>query len=108
MLSLTKGQLAGSVIMLVSCLVFIAIYVYVYIRSLMDERAGFNNSFPRGTHQRPTVVLPEQSWTSQPADATIYPRESINMDTNIIHSHDYSQTIVCPTCDTKMTISDQL
>ncbi|CAM2727372.1 unnamed protein product [Rotaria socialis] len=36
-LGITKGQLAGSVIMLVSSLLFIAIYIYVYIRAVLDD-----------------------------------------------------------------------
>ncbi|CAF2069460.1 unnamed protein product [Rotaria magnacalcarata] len=34
---ITKGQLAGSIIMLVSSLLFIAIYIYVYIRAVLDD-----------------------------------------------------------------------
>ncbi|CAF4667928.1 unnamed protein product, partial [Rotaria magnacalcarata] len=34
---ITKGQLAGSIIMLASSLLFIAIYIYVYIRAVLDD-----------------------------------------------------------------------
>src|SRR5690349_18355345 len=47
-ISLAKGQLAGSVIILVSSLVFIGIYIYVYIRALLDIGNTNNNNLPIG------------------------------------------------------------
>lgn len=45
---LTKGQLAGSVIVFVSYLMFVGIYIYIhtYIRALKDGGTNFGNIFP--------------------------------------------------------------
>ncbi|CAF2094731.1 unnamed protein product [Rotaria magnacalcarata] len=49
-LGITKGQLAASVIMLVSSLLFIAIYIYVYIRAVLDKERRPNDA-PRWVGQ---------------------------------------------------------
>jgi hypothetical protein len=53
--SLAKGELAASVIMLVSSLVFVGIYVYVYIRALHDDRNMPNNGMPFNPHPPPRM-----------------------------------------------------
>lgn len=68
MLSLAKAQLAGSVIMLVSSLVFIGIYIYVYIRSIYDNRGDFTESPPKiGLSNQPRPPSSYQPSTSYPA-----------------------------------------
>jgi hypothetical protein len=61
--SITKGQLAGSVIILVSSLLYVAIYIYVYIRALNDDR-NVQNTFVAGgqrvPNQHPSYVVPQQ------------------------------------------------
>jgi hypothetical protein len=49
--SLTKGQLAGAVLILVTSLAFVGIYIYVYIRALRDKGRISSNIFPlHGAH----------------------------------------------------------
>src|SRR5690349_9409390 len=40
LLAVTKGQLAGSVVILVSSLTFVGIYIYVYIKAIIDDNRG--------------------------------------------------------------------
>jgi len=89
MLSLAKGQLAGAVIILVSSLVFVGIYVYVYIRALMDGRRGFNDTLPTGTQQ--TVVVQQPKY----------------MNPNPPRFDDHSRTIVCHRCGAIVEASDR-
>jgi hypothetical protein len=53
--NLAKGELAASVIMLVSALVFVAIFIYVYIRALRHDRNMPNNYNPSGNYPTPIV-----------------------------------------------------
>jgi hypothetical protein len=55
-LSLAKGQLAASVIILVSSLVFVGIYIYVYIKALRDARNMPNNGIYFGAQFAPTTT----------------------------------------------------
>jgi hypothetical protein len=80
--SLAKGQLAGAVIILVSSLVFVGIYIYVYIRALYDDRGMSNNTFPIGGQP---VQLPR-------------PQDAMRVDDN-------SRTIICPRCGASVEIS---
>jgi hypothetical protein len=65
MLSLAKGQLAGAVIILVSSLVFVGIYIYVYIRALYYDQNMRNSGMPSGVQFAPTMASPNYE-TSQP------------------------------------------
>jgi hypothetical protein len=78
-LSLAKGQLAGAVIILVSALVFVGIYVYVYIRALRDNERVTNNTFP----------IPRQYVPSS------HPQDTVSYNGN-------SQIIICPKCGTSL------
>jgi hypothetical protein len=64
-LSLAKGQLAASVIILVSSLVFVGIYIYVYIRALYYDQNMRNSGMPSGVQFAPTMASPNYE-TSQP------------------------------------------
>ncbi|CAF1392619.1 unnamed protein product [Rotaria sp. Silwood1] len=111
LLSLTKGQLAASVVMLVSCLVFVAIYIYVYITALMDERAGLNKKFLPNNQRLPIpdpiAGLPQQPWTSGAPQAVSYSPASMDIGSNTIRSHDGSQTVLSPSCHTKFKVLDR-
>ncbi|CAF1296096.1 unnamed protein product [Rotaria magnacalcarata] len=56
-LGITKGQLAGSVFILVSSLVFIAIYIYVYIRAVFDDEHTPNDNLRWTGQNAPNQAL---------------------------------------------------
>jgi hypothetical protein len=53
--NLAQGQLAASVIILVSSLVFVVIYIYVYIRAFLYDKNMRNNGYPSGVQLPPTT-----------------------------------------------------
>jgi len=87
-LSLAKGQLAASVIILVSSLVFVGIYIYVYIRALYYDQNMRNSGMPSGVQFAPTMASPNYE-TSQPRLYQPGP-------------------VVCHNCGTTLNISDRI
>ena len=92
MLSLAKGQLAGSVIMLVTALIFIGIYVYVYIRSITDDRRDWNSNVPMPPAPIP-VARPPPFHSQPPTHAT---------GPNLLNP-----TIVCQNCGAIVFTNDR-
>lgn len=86
---LVKGQLAGSVIILVSALVFIGIYIYVYIRAVLDNRDIYNNPVHHG--------VPSQ-----------YQQQPIIIGSNITPFDGRSKMIRCPNCGTALDTVERL
>jgi hypothetical protein len=86
--SLAKGQLAASVIILVSSLVFVGIYIYVYIRALYYDQNMRNSGMPSGVQFAPTMASPNYE-TSQPRLYQPGP-------------------VVCHNCGTTLNISDRI
>ena len=86
MLGLTKGQLAGGVLMLVSALTFIGIYVYVYIRALQHD-GRMPSSFVTGPSRAPPA----------PQSAT-YQVPYSGPSKNTVSLGGGSRVIVCPNC----------
>lgn len=92
MVSLAKGQLAASVIMLVSALTFIGIYIYVYIRSITEDRRDWNNGVSNNQGRIPVPQPP--MFNPQPAKPAPGPG-SLN------------PTIVCPNCGATVFTNDR-
>jgi hypothetical protein len=96
--SLTKGQLAGAVVILVTSLLYVGIYIYVYIRALgEDGRMSRNISSFGGPHSQ---IQPPSYITTQPKTATILQQPStyfaeppIDYSHQPFRSHDNSQNI---------------
>ena len=96
-LSLTKGQLAGGVIMLVSALVFVGLYLYTFIRALQYDGRLSGGPVPFGDVR----VQPQQSWPSQ------HPKPHGQTTGFAGHPTDGSRGIVCPNCGTLVGTSDR-
>lgn len=104
-LSLTKGQLAAAVLILVSSLVYVGIYIYTYIRALHDDRRISSNVFSShvqhlspGSKQPNVIIVEPQRYTAeQPTGPN--PAQS--------RFHENSQMIVCPSCRTTFSIPDR-
>jgi hypothetical protein len=92
-LSLAKGELAASVIILVSSLVFVGIYIYVYIRALNDNRNMHNNGSPFGDQR-----------TAAPSK---YQTEATQLDVTKINVNDQAGLIVCHKCGAALKISER-
>lgn len=60
MKSLARGQLAGSVILLITSITFIGVYIYVYIRSIRDDQGGRNDHMPS---HAPSNRIQQPKWT---------------------------------------------
>ncbi len=97
--SLTKGQLAGAVIILVTSLIYVGIYIYVYIRALgEDERMLGNISSFSGPHIRTqaktTTVLQHPSYSAEPPiDYSPQPLQS--------------QSVICHRCGATVQMGDR-
>ncbi|CAF1228170.1 unnamed protein product [Rotaria sordida] len=107
LLSLAKAQLAASVIILVSSLVFIAIYIYVYIRAVNDDRGGNNENFP-SSGQRQTYAIPQANRPYKVPPPTEYQEEATYRERNIMRSVDGLRTVVCQNCGTTIDIPERL
>ncbi len=96
--SLTKGQLAGAVVILVTSLLYVGIYIYVYIRALgEDGRMSRNISSFGGPHSQ---IQPQSHIITQPKTATIlqqsstyFPEPSKDYSPQPLRYHDNSQNI---------------
>jgi hypothetical protein len=102
--SLTKGQLAAAVLMLVTSVAFVGIYIYVYMRALRDEGRKLSNSLPlRGPHvsvlsrsyipsePSPYVFTEPKSIHDQPKPA-IHQQEPIDSNPHTLPSRDGIET----------------
>jgi hypothetical protein len=77
--SLTKGQLAGAVIILVTSLIYVGIYIYVYIKALSD--AGRLSKGPFAPSQ------PSTNFTEPIPDySPVLSRSYGDSQTNICHN----------------------
>ncbi|CAF4143199.1 unnamed protein product, partial [Rotaria sordida] len=103
----TTAQLAASVIILVSSLVFIAIYIYVYIRAVNDDRGGNNENFP-SSGQRQTYAIPQANRPYKVPPPTEYQEEATYRERNIMRSVDGLRTVVCQNCGTTIDIPERL
>jgi len=100
-LSLAKGQLAASVIILVSSLVYIGIYIYVYIRALRDDQNMLNNGIPSGVQFAPPASKYE---IPQPIS---YQADAFKLDGNRRNVNDQTGPAVCPNCGATLNISQR-
>ena len=98
-LSLTKGQLAAAVVMLVSSLVFIGIYIYAYIRALLEDGNTFNDGFsmPRRRPNRQVMPQPDMRYVPE----TVIVRE------NVVYSDDHSKNVICHNCGATVVLSQR-
>lgn len=94
MLGLTKGQLAGGVLMLVSALLFIGIYVYVYIRALQHD----------GRMSHPPYIGGAPPAQPLPQSTTYHVPYSGSAQNTVPPGYD-SRVIVCPKCHTVVEAS---
>lgn len=105
MLSLAKGQLADAIIILISSLVFVGIYIYVYIRAFTDSKRAFSNFSPNQTRvespQYPRNMGHQSEWPGQaPA--------SMNMHSNLAPYFGNSGMVLCQKCGAVVDRSGQL
>lgn len=99
MLGLTKGQLAGSVVILVASLVFVGIYIYTYIRAIRDDGTNFSSSHGQSLRKQPNMVGPSaQVSTPVYHQPVMHQPEPINMSYN---------RIICPRCGSNIDIPER-
>ncbi|CAF4673295.1 unnamed protein product, partial [Rotaria socialis] len=107
-LGITKGQLAGSVIMLVLSLLFIAIYIYVYIRAVRDDEYRPNDHRQRpGQHasnQTPDYEIPTPH-TVPPLSRR--PPGIAYLKPNNARYDNQPPGIICPSCGAAVVVIEQ-
>ncbi len=96
-LSLAKGQLAASVIILVSSLVYVGIYIYVYIRALRDDQNMPNN-------HTSGFQLPSKYEANQPRS---YQADAFKPGDNRRNVNDQIGPILCDNCGATVQISQR-
>jgi ribosomal protein L37E len=104
-ISLAKGQLAGAVLILVTSLIYVGIYIYVYIRSLYDDGKMQNNQFVSDSQrgqQQSTIYVPTPIRTRNvQVPPPIYTSEpSIDYTPKTIRRNDFNQSVICHRCGT--------
>ncbi|CAF1677031.1 unnamed protein product [Rotaria magnacalcarata] len=105
---ITKGQLAGSVIMLVSSLLFIAIYIYVYIRAVLDDEHRPNDAL-RWAGQHATNQTSGYGMSTQhtvPA-LPLQPAQTVHLKPNNARYDNQPQRIICPSCGATVEVTEQ-
>ncbi|CAF2114602.1 unnamed protein product [Rotaria magnacalcarata] len=104
-LGITKGQLAGSVIMLVLSLLFIAIYIYVYIRAVLDKERRPNDA-PRWAGQHAPNQTSGYGMSTQHTAPTlpVQPVQTVHLKPNNARYDNQSRIIVCPSCGTAVQV----
>lgn len=102
MLNLAKGELAGSVVMLVTSFIFVIIYIYTYIRSIRHDGTNRGNAYSYRDQppRQQTNMVVSSAQTSMPGyqQPGMRQPEPINQGYNIIN---------CPKCGTNIVTSER-
>ncbi|CAF1397506.1 unnamed protein product [Rotaria magnacalcarata] len=107
-LGITKGQLAGSVIMLVSSLLFIAIYIYVYIRAVLDKERRPNDA-PQWAGQHAPNQISDYGMATQYTIPALPPQpvQTIHLKPNNARYDNQPRSIACPSCGAAVQVIEQ-
>ncbi|CAF3784522.1 unnamed protein product [Rotaria sp. Silwood1] len=100
---LTKGQLAGAGIILVSSLAFVCIYIYVYIRSILKDKNNSDKYSARDDYRdnipSSEYVITKPRWLLQLQQTNMYQDKTF--------SNDSRGTGVCQRCGAPVKISER-
>ncbi len=107
-MSLAKGQLAASVIILVSSFVFVGVYIYVYIRALRDNENMANSGIRSDFQLPPTTTYVAASSKYQTPQPILYQAEAIKSDGNRMNVHDQTGLVSCHNCGATLKISERI
>ena len=84
--------------MLVSSFAFIGIYIYVYIRALLDDGRTFNERF----------TMPRRSPNREVPQPTVrYEPEQTIVTRNVVYSDAPSKSVICHNCGTTVVFSER-
>jgi hypothetical protein len=102
-LSLTKGQLAGTVLILVTSLSYVGIYIYVYIKALNHDKTMTINTFP--IDGLPPQMQPPSQVITRPPTIVVHSESSarpvqptIEHNPELLRHYDTSQIFMCHKC----------
>ncbi|CAF3422322.1 unnamed protein product [Rotaria socialis] len=94
--------------MLVLSLLFIAIYIYVYIRAVLDDGHRPNDDL-RWTGQRaPNQTSGYEMSTQHTVPALpLQPAHTVHLKSNDVRYDNQSRSIICPSCGAAVQVIEQ-